>query len=103
VNNAEENTANFCKTLDGKPLFSALYDMYTVTLNEMKATLKMGAQAGQSGAVNKISVESTAQDDEFHEVKGRKRHSYINTSQKAKISTERVPTFADVKMPPKQC
>jgi hypothetical protein len=28
---------NFCKSLDGKPLFSVLDGMYTVTLNEMKA------------------------------------------------------------------
>jgi hypothetical protein len=69
VNGAEENGANFCKGLDGKPLFSALYDMYTITLNGLKVVLKMSAQAGQSGAVNKTSVESTAQDDDFHEVK----------------------------------
>jgi hypothetical protein len=31
-----ENTANFCRGLDGKPLFIALYGMYTVTLNELK-------------------------------------------------------------------
>jgi hypothetical protein len=36
VNGAEENRANFRKGLDGKPLFSALYIMYMVTLNEMK-------------------------------------------------------------------
>jgi hypothetical protein len=35
VNSAEENTANFCKGLDEKPLFSALYGMYSVTLNDM--------------------------------------------------------------------
>jgi hypothetical protein len=37
VNSAEENRENFCKGLDGKPLFSALGGMYTVTLNEFKA------------------------------------------------------------------
>jgi hypothetical protein len=37
VNSAEENRTNFCKGLDEKPLFSALYGMYTVTLNELKA------------------------------------------------------------------
>jgi hypothetical protein len=31
-----------------------------VTMNELKATLKVSAQAGQSGAVNKTSVESMA-------------------------------------------
>jgi hypothetical protein len=39
--------------------------MYAVTLSEQKAVLKVSAQAGQSGAVNKTSVESTAQDDDF--------------------------------------
>jgi hypothetical protein len=31
--------------------------MYTVTLNELKAILKASAQAAESGAENKISVE----------------------------------------------
>jgi hypothetical protein len=35
----------FCKGLDGKELFSTLYGMYVVTLNE----LKVRVQAGQSG------------------------------------------------------
>jgi hypothetical protein len=52
VNGAEENRVNFCKALDGKPLLSAPYGMYAVTQNELKAVLKMSAQAGQSGAVN---------------------------------------------------
>jgi hypothetical protein len=74
VNSAEENRANFYKDLDGKLLFSVLYGMYTVTLNELKAVLKVGigeicCPEGQSGAVNKTSVESTAQDDDFWEEK----------------------------------
>jgi hypothetical protein len=84
VNSAEENRANFCKAADGKPLFSAPYGMYIVTPNELKAVLKMSAQEGQSGAVNKTSVESTAQDDDFQEIKRRKRHIYNATSQIAK-------------------
>jgi hypothetical protein len=62
ANNAEEKRANFSKILDGKPLFSAVYGMYRVTLNELKAVLKMSAQAGRSGVVNETSVESTDQD-----------------------------------------
>jgi hypothetical protein len=62
MNSAKENRANFCKGLDGKPLFSALDCMFTVTLNELKA---VSAQAEQSGAVNRTSLESTAQDDDF--------------------------------------
>jgi hypothetical protein len=31
----DKNRANFCKVLDGKPLFSTLYGMYMVTLKEL--------------------------------------------------------------------
>jgi hypothetical protein len=55
VNSAEENRANFCKSLDGKLLFSALYGMYTVTLIELKA---VSAQAKHGDAVNEASSES---------------------------------------------
>ena len=65
VNSAEENRAKFCKLLNGKPLFSALYGMYTVTLKELQDVLKVNTQTGQNGAVNKTSLESTAQDDDF--------------------------------------
>jgi hypothetical protein len=98
VNSAEENRANFCKAVDGKPLFSALYGMYTVTPNELKVVLKMSAQAAQSGAVNRTSVESTTLDDDFQEVKRRKRHICNNSSQTAMNSTKPVPTSAAVKL-----
>jgi hypothetical protein len=65
VSGAGENRANFCKILEGKPLFSALYGIYTLTLNELKAVLKVDAQAGQCGAVTKTSLESAAHDDDF--------------------------------------
>jgi hypothetical protein len=100
VNSAKENTANFCKGLDGKPLFSALYSMNTVTLNELKALQKVSAQTGQSSVVNKTSVESAAPDD-YHKVKRRKRHISNNTWQTAKKSTKPVPTSTAVKLPPK--
>jgi hypothetical protein len=41
--------------------------MNAETLKELKAVLKVSAQEGRSGAVNKTSVESTAQDDDFQE------------------------------------
>jgi hypothetical protein len=47
----------------------------------LKDVLKMSAEAGQSGAVNKTSVESTAQNDDFQEVTRR-------TSQTAKKSSK---------------
>jgi hypothetical protein len=58
--------------------------MYTVTQNEMTIVLKVSAQTGRSGAGNKTSVESTAQDDNVQEVKWRKRHIYNETSHAAK-------------------
>jgi hypothetical protein len=54
-----ENRVTFCKFLDGNPLFSALYGMYMVILKELHAVLKVNTQTGQSGAVNKTSLEST--------------------------------------------
>jgi hypothetical protein len=54
----------------------------------MKAVSKVSAQAGQSGVVDKTSVESTAQDDDFQAVKRCKRHISNNTSQTAKNSTK---------------
>jgi hypothetical protein len=84
VNSAEGNRVNFCKALDWKPVYSALYDMYAVTLNELKAVSKVSAQEVQSGAVNKTSVKSTAQDDDFQEIKRRNRHISNNASQTAK-------------------
>jgi arabinogalactan endo-1,4-beta-galactosidase len=101
VNSAEENRANICKNLDRKPLFSALYGMYTVTLNELKVVLKVSAQTAQSGVVNETSDESTAEDDDFQEVKKCKRDNSIDTPQSAKKSTKRIRTSAAVKLPPK--
>jgi hypothetical protein len=75
--------------------------MYAVTLNELKAVSKVSAQAGQSGVVNKVSVESTAQDDDFQAIKRRKRRISSDTSQTAKNSTKPVPTTTVVNLPPK--
>jgi hypothetical protein len=101
LNSAERSRPNFCKALDGKPLFSALCGMYAVTLGEQKAVLKMSAQTGQRDAVNRTSVESTAQDDDFQDVKRHKRHISNNTSQTAKKSIKPVPTSVALKLPPK--
>jgi hypothetical protein len=98
VNSAEEKRANFCKSLDGKLLFSALYGIYTVTLTELKA---VSVQAKHSDSLNKTSSESTAQDDDFREVNKRKGHNSDGTSQSAKNSTKTVPMSAAFKLPPK--
>jgi hypothetical protein len=72
--------------------------MYAITMNELKAVPKLSAQEGQSGTLNKTSVDSAAQDDDFHEVKRCKRHTSNNTAKKL---TKPVPTSAAVKMLPK--
>jgi hypothetical protein len=64
VSSAEDNRESFCKALRGKPLFSAPYCTYTVTLNELKNVLKASSQAGQ-----------TKKADNFKEVRSRKQHS----------------------------
>jgi hypothetical protein len=40
VSSAEESCGNYCKSLRGQTLFSALYGTYTVPLNELTAVLK---------------------------------------------------------------
>jgi hypothetical protein len=67
----------------------------------MKAVLKVSAQAGQRGVVNNTKVKPVSQDDDFQEVKRRKKHITNNTSQRAKKSTKPVPTSAAVKLPQK--
>lgn len=65
--------------------------MFAVTLNEVKAVLKVIVRAGQSGTVNKISEESAGRDDDMQEVKRCKRSIFNNTSQAANKSTKPVP------------
>jgi hypothetical protein len=101
VRSAEENRANFCKILEGKPLFSALYGIYTPILDELKAVLKTNAQAEHSGALTKTSLESAAHDDDFQEVDRLKRHISNDTSQTTKKSTVSVPKSAAGKLPTK--
>jgi hypothetical protein len=98
MSSAEENRANFSKIQKGKPLFSALYGICTLTLNELKAVLKVNAQARQCGAVTKTSLESATHDDDFQEVKRRKRHISHDTSQRAKKSTIAAPKSAAGKL-----
>jgi hypothetical protein len=74
--------------------------MCAVRLNELTAVLKVSAHAGQSGAVNRTSVELTVQDD-FQEVKKRKRNISNDTSQTAKMLSKSVPKSAAVKLSPK--
>jgi hypothetical protein len=40
VSTVVDDRASYCKAFNGKPLFSALYDTYTVTFIELKTVLK---------------------------------------------------------------
>ena len=62
VNVAKENRESYCKALMGKILFSALYGTYRVALNDLKALVK--AKASQT---------KPSQDEDFKEVRRRKR------------------------------
>jgi hypothetical protein len=85
VNSAEENRANFCKTLNGKPLFSTHYSMYIRWLHRQDRVVQW----------------TIAQDDDFQEVKRHKRYISNDTLQTAKKSTKPIWTSTAVKLPPK--
>jgi hypothetical protein len=78
VNSAEENRRNFCKALDGKTLYSALYGTYTVTLQDLKALLKASAP------INQTSKPTSTQEEGFTEVRRRKRQSSDTAAQTSK-------------------
>jgi hypothetical protein len=61
----------------------------------------VSAQAKYKVTANKISSEPTAQDEEFREVKRRKRQNSNGKSQSAKKSAKTVAASAAVKIPPK--
>jgi hypothetical protein len=89
----EGSRQNFCKVLNGKNLFSALYGTYTVALHELKAVLKASTPAGQS----KTPKSATTQEDCFKEILRRKRHS---TNETAPTSKKAACTAVDT--PPKE-
>jgi hypothetical protein len=92
VSTAEENRQNFCKVLNGKNLFNALYGTYTVSLHELKAVLKASTPAGKF----KTPKSAATQEDGFKEARRRKRH---NTNENA--PTSKKAAFSAVDTPPK--
>jgi hypothetical protein len=68
ISSAEDNRKDYCKVLQGKTLFSALYGTYTVMLHDLK----------------KIQKDSTQQEDGFKEVHRRKRHCNEEPTQTTK-------------------
>jgi hypothetical protein len=86
---AQENEESYCKCLHGKPLFSALYGTYTVTLQELKAVLKARTLADQTN-LPKTTGQQTTYEDGFQEVRRRKRRAtdeITGTSKKATVQT----------------
>jgi hypothetical protein len=73
---AEEIHENYFQALRSKPLFSALYGTYTLTLNELRSLVKASSQAEQAKQV-----------DGFKEVRRRKRHSTGEAAQTPKKVT----------------
>jgi hypothetical protein len=43
ISSAEDNQETYCKALRRKPLYSALYGAYTITLNDLNEVLKNSA------------------------------------------------------------
>jgi hypothetical protein len=84
VSSAEDNRESYCKALRGKPLFSALYGTYTVTLNELKIVLKASSQRGQLKQADGVKAGQSSQEDGFKEVRSRKRHSIAEAARSPK-------------------
>jgi hypothetical protein len=101
VNAAEENGASYCKGLHGKPLFSALYGTYTVTLQELKAVLKARTLAGQTN-IPKTTGQQTTQEDGLQEVRRRKRCATDETTGTSKKAAVQIKTSPALNIPPKE-
>jgi hypothetical protein len=78
VNAAEENGASYYKGLRGKPLFSALYGTYTVTLQKLKAVIKARTLADQTNIPKTIGQQTN--EDDFQEVWRQKRRATDGTT-----------------------
>jgi hypothetical protein len=80
---AEGNGPNYCKTLHGKTLFSVLYDIYTVTLEELKDLRKASTLAEQINS-RKATGQQATQEDGSQEVRKRKRRATDETDETSK-------------------
>jgi hypothetical protein len=77
----EQATAN----LRGKPCFSALYGTYIVTLQELKAVIKARTLADKTN-IPKTTGQQTSKEDDFQEVRRRKRRVTDETTGTSKIA-----------------
>jgi hypothetical protein len=67
INAAEDNQENYCKALSGKTLYTALYGMYTVNLNELKTVLKASIFSEENKAT-KDTRKNPVQEEGLQEV-----------------------------------
>jgi hypothetical protein len=101
VNPAEENGASFCKGLHRKPLFSALYGTYTVTLKELKALIKARTLADQTN-IPKTTWQQTNKEDYFQEGRRRRRSAIDKTTGTSKKATVWAKTLTALNNPPRE-
>jgi hypothetical protein len=98
VNSAEENRTNFCKGVNGEPLFSALYGMYAVTLNELKS---LNAQTKKK-VVRRTKPHRNQRSRKMNSGKQKDARDITPMeTQSAKKSTKAIPTSPAVKLPSK--
>jgi hypothetical protein len=81
MNSAEENRTKFRIFFRWEAAFQRLLWHVQGNIEKLKTILKGSKRVAKSGAVNKTSLKSTAQDDDFQEVKRRKRHISTDTSE----------------------
>jgi hypothetical protein len=101
LNAAEENGVSYCKGLRGKPLFSALYSTYTVTLQELKAVIKARTLTDQTN-IPKTTGQQTNKEDDFQEVRRWKRHATNETTRTSKKVTIQTKTPTALNIPSKE-
>jgi hypothetical protein len=100
VSDVEENRANYFKVLSGKTFFSALYETYTVNLNELETMLKASTTAGKTNT-QKVTEKPT-QEEGFQEVRRSKRHSTKETAPTSKRAVLTAASTAVSTPPPPQ-
>jgi reverse gyrase len=96
----EENRVNFCKALSGKTLCSVLYCMYIITLKELKGLVKRSIFVEES---SNTEVTEEQPNEDFQEVRRRKRHSTVETAKTVKkmaVQTKTSPIV--INSPPKE-
>jgi hypothetical protein len=97
VSTIEDNRASYCKALSGKPLYSALYGSYTVTLTELKGLLKASVRTQESGPTNS-SGPACQPEEGLKEVRRCKRQN----SQETTETEKKAATLLTAKSGPKE-